>query len=68
MNNKGEISGEASGTRTLMGDQSVELTLDGVVYYGVFLREWELTSAAEVLTFSALSDEGVAVWGSRLAD
>jgi hypothetical protein len=43
------------------------LTVGGARYEGVFLRQWNPESASYVMTFSALSEQGVAIWGSRLA-
>lgn len=64
----GAVSGAASGTWTLSGSHHVELRLAGSAspFKGVFLRQWDETSKNYVMTFSALSREGVAVFGSRL--
>ncbi|MDQ0256054.1 arabinan endo-1,5-alpha-L-arabinosidase [Evansella vedderi] len=63
-NNK--ISGEVNGTWKTTGHNQVELIIDGSVYNGVFVRQWEPTSESYVMAFTALSKEGVAVWGSKL--
>lgn len=60
------ITGEVSGTWQLKGDYFAELTIDGSVYKGVFVRQWDPAALAHVMTFTALSDEGVAVWGKEL--
>lgn len=44
-----------------------KLTIEGSEYSGVFLREWNEAAASEVMTFTALSAEGVAVWGSHVS-
>ncbi|MFC5652812.1 LamG-like jellyroll fold domain-containing protein [Paenibacillus solisilvae] len=62
------ISGEISGTWKKTGHNSAELTVDGIQYDGVFLRQWNPTSASYVMTFSALSKKGAAIWGSKLQD
>ncbi|HEU4322636.1 MAG TPA: family 43 glycosylhydrolase [Roseiflexaceae bacterium] len=64
----GAVSGAAQGSWKRTGHNRAELTLGGVRYEGVFLRQWNPDSAGYVMTFSALSRQGVAVWGSRLAD
>lgn len=64
----GEISGAASGTWSKTGDHGVRFILDGDEYDGVFLRQWDSAAKSYVLTFSALSKKGVAIWGTRLPD
>ena len=68
LGNDGSVTGAASGTWTLAGSHQAELRLQGAPspYKGVFLRQWDETSNNYVMTFSALSREGVALFGSRL--
>ncbi|MET0983347.1 MAG: family 43 glycosylhydrolase [Telluria sp.] len=68
LGSNGAVSGAATGTWTLAGGNGVELRLSGAAspYKGVFLRQWDETSKNYVMTLSALSREGVAVFGSRL--
>lgn len=61
----GSISGDVNGTWELVGDYYAHLTIGDVQYKGVFLRQWDESTQAYVMTFSALSGEGVAVWGSQ---
>jgi len=61
------VSGAVAGTWALVGSNQVEINLPGAsTYKGVFLSQWDETSKSYVMTFSALSREGVALWGSRL--
>lgn len=64
----GAVSGAATGTWAMVGANGVELRLTGSSspYKGVFLSQWDETSKSYVMTLSALSREGVAVFGSRL--
>ncbi len=64
----GAITGAVSGSWTLSDGNQVELRLAGAPspYKGVFLNQWNETSKSYVMTLSALSREGVAVFGSRL--
>lgn len=62
----GSISGNVSGKWKLTGDHSAELTIDGVSYSGIFLRQWDNGTLRNVMTFTALSKDGVAVWGSHV--
>jgi arabinan endo-1,5-alpha-L-arabinosidase len=63
-NNK--ITGDVTGTWKKTDHNTAELTIEGLVYKGVFLRQWDPTLETYVMTFSALSKEGIAVWGSKV--
>lgn len=63
-NNK--VSGKVSGKWKKIGHNTAELTVDGIKYNGVFLRQWDPTSESYKMTFSALSEDGIAIWGSRM--
>ncbi len=64
----GTMSGAVSGTWERDGENGVVITIDGDQYMGGFVRQWEAASESFVMTFSALSTEGVAIWGSKLPD
>lgn len=68
LGSNGAVTGSVSGTWSLVGSHQVELRLNGAAspFKGVFLRQWDETSKNYVMTLSALSREGVAVFGSRL--
>jgi arabinan endo-1,5-alpha-L-arabinosidase len=68
LNKDNTISGQVNGTWRKVGDNRAELTVDGVVYDGVFSRQWDPAAESYVMTFSALSQEGIAIWGSRMLD
>jgi beta-xylosidase len=63
----GTVSGAASGTWILTGGRYAQLTINGVVYRGVFSRQWDDDNRTWVLAFSAVASSGVAVWGSKVA-
>jgi arabinan endo-1,5-alpha-L-arabinosidase len=68
LNANGSISGAVTGSWALVGANQVEITIAGSpVYKGVFLNQWDETSKSYVMTFSALSNQGVAIFGSKLA-
>jgi beta-xylosidase len=67
LNTDGTVTGAASGVWVVSGEHDVTLTLDGVSYRGVFARQWDDDNGVWVLGFSALSGDGVAVWGSKVA-
>jgi arabinan endo-1,5-alpha-L-arabinosidase len=57
--------GSNRGTWELKHDgKTAAITLDGVLYKGVFLRCWDGESQRWVQGFTALSEHGVAVWGA----
>ncbi|MDC3417554.1 lipocalin-like domain-containing protein [Aquibacillus salsiterrae] len=70
LNKDHTISGAVSGTWKLYGSYRADLTInnnDGSqsTYNGVFIRQYDPTSQSWVMTFSAMSDEGVVIWGSH---
>lgn len=67
LNTDGTIGGAVTGTWALSNDHMAKLTIEGAEYSGVFLREWNEAASSEVMTFTALSAEGVAVWGSHVS-
>lgn len=62
------ITGAVTGTWRKVGDYYVEITMDGTTYRGVLVRCWEPIEKQYVVTFTALSEQGVAIWGARLPD
>jgi arabinan endo-1,5-alpha-L-arabinosidase len=68
LNTNGSISGAVTGSWALVGSNQVEINFTGSsTFNGVFLNQWDETSKAYVMTFSALSTQGVAIFGSKLA-
>lgn len=65
LNKDQTISGDISGAWSLKGDYIAELNFDGKVYEGVFLQQWDESTKSYVMTFSALSHEGISIWGSK---
>src|SRR4030095_15325306 len=70
----GTITGAVTGAWELEGDYFAKLIVNEVVgdavvpttYKGVFIRLWDSTTEAYVMTLSVLSGNGTAVWGSQL--
>ncbi|MDR1325516.1 MAG: glycoside hydrolase family 43 protein [Treponema sp.] len=61
----GTINGSGRGRWELGSDgKTARITVDGVLYTGVFLRCWDEDNKAWVQAFTALSTEGVALWGA----
>ncbi|MCY9135180.1 glycoside hydrolase family 43 protein [Bacillus atrophaeus] len=68
LNKNHTISGEMTGTWEKTGKNEAEITLDGVKYDGVFVRQWDSVREKNVMTFSVLNGNGEAVWGSEELD
>nr|WP_257009856.1 glycoside hydrolase family 43 protein [Evansella halocellulosilytica] len=66
LNKNNTISGSVDGTWRSKGHNRAELTIDGTTYEGVFLRQYDPASERNVMTFTAMSNDGVAVWGSKM--
>ena len=67
LNKNKTISGSQTGTWDIIGDNKAELTIEKVTYKGVILRQWDDDNKSYVITFSALSDKGISIWGSQVA-
>ncbi|MDX8045300.1 LamG-like jellyroll fold domain-containing protein [Gracilibacillus sp. S3-1-1] len=65
LNEDNTVSGAVSGTWELSDDYRVSLTVDEETFDGVFIRQYDPTSQSWVMTFSAMSNNGVVVWGSH---
>ncbi|HEX3022974.1 MAG TPA: glycoside hydrolase family 43 protein, partial [Lachnospiraceae bacterium] len=66
LNEDGSISGKIKGTWELVGEYKAKLMVNNVEYTGVFLKQWDEYGLKYVMTFTALSDKGYAIWGSGL--
>jgi arabinan endo-1,5-alpha-L-arabinosidase len=59
----------SSGTWELGSDgQTAHITLDGILYKGVFLRCYDEDAKKWVQAFTALSQDGIALWGAGAAE
>ncbi|WP_088102162.1 LamG-like jellyroll fold domain-containing protein [Halalkalibacter urbisdiaboli] len=68
LNKDNTISGSVEGSWKKTGHSEAELTVDGVVYDGVFVHQWDPTSEQYVMAFTAVSDKGVSIWGTKLLE
>ena len=60
----GAITGAVSGQWEKRDGANIRLTIDGVAYDGVALRQWDSGQRKRVMAITALSQEGTAVWAS----
>lgn len=58
------VVGDWFGTWELKDDNTCSLTIDGVAYTGVFLKQWDEVGLKNVMTFTVQSLEGKSIWGS----
>jgi arabinan endo-1,5-alpha-L-arabinosidase len=69
LDHNGGIGGEFTGHWYASGHNRITIDLDNIgLFKGVLSRQWNETAEEFVVTFTALSDEGVSIWGSRLED
>lgn len=64
LNDDQTISGAVDGSWSIDG-YFAEITINNITYDGVFVKQWDPVSKNYVNTFTALSDRGVSVWGSK---
>jgi len=64
-NENGNITGAGTGTWELGADgKTAHITVGGKLYKGVFLRSYDEYHSAWVYAFTALSSDGIALWGA----
>jgi arabinan endo-1,5-alpha-L-arabinosidase len=61
----GAITGDASGRWKLTGQNTAALTIDGETYTGAFVPTWDPATQQWSLGFTALSAQGITVWGRQ---
>jgi len=67
LNEDNTITGAVEGTWKLKDDgRSVEIIIGEDIYKGVFNIQWDEYGKKNVMTFTALSDKGVSIWGSGI--
>lgn len=70
----GTLAGAVSGTWELTGDYYAHLLINETekgsmvqrLYKGVFVKQWDSTRNEQVMVFTAMSGQGVSVWGSAI--
>lgn len=63
LNKNGTIEGELVGTWSVDENNSAKITIDDVVYTGIFILQWDDYSKQETMAFTAMSEEGVTIFG-----
>lgn len=60
-----KVSGSETGVWYVQGDDTIKLELTSGVYYGVIKWQWDNGLKKQVPVFTAMSDDGETVWGTR---
>jgi arabinan endo-1,5-alpha-L-arabinosidase len=66
LNSDGTVTGAETGTWKSLNGTDMEIMLDGIVYKGVFAKAYDNQQRKWTMTFTALSWEGAALWGSKI--
>ncbi len=66
LNSNGTVSG--GGNWELNNGHNLRITLGGTEYRGVVSHQWDYNNRVWVNAFSALSADGMALWGSQVAE
>lgn len=61
----GIVQGEQAGTWKSLNGKDMEITLEGITYKGVFAKAFDNMQRKWTITFTALSPDGAALWGSK---
>jgi arabinan endo-1,5-alpha-L-arabinosidase len=65
----GRITGAETGSWSRPAQNTIDVELDGIgMFKGVLSRGWNGEVGQWVVTFSAQSQEGISIWGSKVAD
>lgn len=64
----GTVTGSLTGAWNCQDGRNVTLTLEGKAYHGVMHTAWDSNQEAWVTMFSALDEEGAALWGIRTGE
>jgi len=62
----GSISGASTGSWQLTDDHYATITIGGTTYKGVFSRQWDEDNQVWTLSFSALANDNVSIWGTKV--
>jgi arabinan endo-1,5-alpha-L-arabinosidase len=65
LDESGNVEGTVEGSWELKDNNSILINIDGTEYLGELLVQYDEGVEKDVMTFSALSDQGIAVWGSQ---
>lgn len=61
----GSVTGALTGRWKAGSQNRITLRLQDGVYEGVLMNQWQAETGKRTITFSALSDKGLAIWGIK---
>ncbi|HHX61481.1 MAG TPA: hypothetical protein GX707_12350 [Epulopiscium sp.] len=59
-----KITGQRTGEYEIYNDYHIEMTIDGEIYDGVVIKQYDWEREEEVIAFTLMSEKGLAIWGS----
>ncbi|KYG29445.1 glycoside hydrolase family 43 protein [Alkalihalobacillus trypoxylicola] len=62
----GLVSGDVNGTWVFKKPNIVEIEMNGIIYDGFVLKQWDQELREWNITFTASSDQGVSIWGNQI--
>lgn len=60
----GKITGALTGSYQIYDDYKIEIIIDGSLYDGVILKQYDWEREREVIAFTIMNEEGKCIWGS----
>ena len=64
----GTISGNVTGTWSLSNGNKATITIGGIKYKGVFVKQYDTNTGKNAMTFTVMgSSNGTSLWGSKIA-
>ncbi|SES08178.1 arabinan endo-1,5-alpha-L-arabinosidase [Gracilibacillus ureilyticus] len=64
----GTITGDVTGSWQLSDDNYVTVQIGDNTYEGVAVQQWDPMSSSYTITFTAVGDNGLSIWGSQFED
>jgi arabinan endo-1,5-alpha-L-arabinosidase len=59
----GVITGSAASSYHIYDDYRIEILLDGSLYDGIVIKQYDWEREADVWAFTVMSEDGLAIWG-----
>lgn len=66
LNKDGTITGDVEGTFEFKDGNKVDINIDGEIYKGVFVKQYDINRKSYTMTFTVMgSENGTALWGIK---
>lgn len=63
LNKDGTITGAVEGTFIFKDGNKVDINIDGEIYKGVFVKQYDINQKIYTMTFTVMGENGVSLWG-----